>query len=101
MEEKAPARQVGYRNPDGSVTYISQPKKWGNPAGKTRSQVLLAISDSVDTQPLTQENIEDSLDQVSAILWREFQDNDHELYKSVNHLIHYLRKSNNQPSQVK
>lgn len=101
MEEKAPTRQVGYRNPDGSTTYISHPKKWVNPANKTAEQVLLEISEAIDAQPLKKEDVEDSLDQACDILWRRFQDDNHVLYKAINHQIQYLREYDKQSSQVK
>lgn len=99
MQEEAPTRQVGYRGPDGTVTYIDEPLKWINPTGKTAEQVLLEIGDMIYECRRKKQDVEDLLRQASSLLWREFQDDQNSIYAFVKEQLDYLSKYDKQRSQ--
>lgn len=92
MQERAPTRQVGYRGPNGTVTYISEPLKWVNPTGKTTEQVLLEIGDMIYLCRQNKQDVEDLLKQASSLLWREFQEDQNSIYAFVNKQCDYLER---------
>ncbi|QDA61885.1 hypothetical protein [Hymenobacter jejuensis] len=100
MNEKAPTRKVGYRSPNGTITYIDQPIKWVNPSDKTVKQVLLEIGHEMYECRRKKEDVEDLLTQAHNILWREFQDDNHSLYQFINEQIKHLRTYDKQRSQT-
>lgn len=87
--------------PDGTVTYITQSKKWVNPTDKTAEQILLEIGDTIYKCKESKEDIDDLLNQACDVLWKEFQDERNSIYQFLSEQRNALRTSyKKQRSQV-
>ncbi|TGE13923.1 hypothetical protein [Hymenobacter elongatus] len=100
MSSQAPTRQIIYVY-NGVETIITEKCKWVNPDGKTTKQVLLEIGNEIYKSQHKKEDVDDLLNQASAILWREFQDDNHPLYSFIQAQLKGLGEYSKQRSQIK
>ena len=100
MSSQAPTRQKIYIH-NGVETLVTEKCKWVDPDGKTTKQVLLEIGNEIHTSQHNKVDVADLLNQASAILWREYQDDDHPLYSFIQAQLKGIGEYSKQRSQVK